>query len=335
VALRHGVIVQVGPYFITRASLDRWMRERMRATPATERLVPPEFVTCVTHLREEPATAEDSEADGAQLQKECAERYRGVQQSTLERLIASVWVLEGARELGASASSGVGAQAQLKAAGTARRAATVAPGISTAATRELRAVHAAIADRAGSPGRAEVARHYEQHRGRYVAAQERRDVEIVKAKTEARASQAKREIASGKSFAQMVKESGLAEADYSSEGLAPGLLPNVYGEPKLNRAMFAARPNVLTGPIGTSFGYFVFEVKKVKPARYKPLSAVARSIRDELTRRRRRQALAAFLARWHAKWSAKTTCSPGFVVRGCQEFSGSGMAPPNVLYTLG
>jgi len=328
-----GIAAQVGPHAVTRASLKALVARALRAIPASERPQPPEFDACVRHLKEEPATPEDSEAGRAQLKHECLERYRGVQQQTLERLIAGVWVLEGARELGVS-STGAEATAGLTRAASVPGDATIGTALDLAAKRDVIAMRMALAQRARIPDRTEIADYYRRHRARYVSVQEHRDLNIVGTHTEARATQIRLELASGKSFAQVVKESGVRQADYSSEGLALRLSPNVYGEPRLNRAMFAARPGVLTGPVATIFGYYIFEVKKIYPARYKSLSAVAASIRSQLTKQRRTRAFASFLARWRAKWTAETSCRQGFVVPGCREFDGSGAEPPNELYAL-
>lgn len=330
--LRSGVIAQIGPYAVAGASLQRWVDAELRALPAGERPQPPGFDACVAQLEAEPATPEDSQASRAQLQGECRERYREIRRRALERLIAAVWVLEGAHELDANSGDSA-VSAQLDAVAT--RDAIIRTQLGEVAKHEVAAIRDQLTRRTRAVSAGEVAEYYAQHRDRYVATQERRDVQLVGAKTEARALRAKQELAAGKSFAEVVKESGLREADYSSEGLARALVPNVYGEPKLNRAMFVAKPGVLSGPIGTSFGYYVFKVKAIHPASFKPLRTVAASIRSELNGRRRRSALASFRAQWRAKWTAKTSCSSGNVVRGCREFDGSGAGPANELYTLG
>jgi parvulin-like peptidyl-prolyl isomerase len=101
------------------------------------------------------------------------------------------------------------------------------------------------------------------------------------------------------------------------------LQPHVYGEPKLNRAIFAATPGVLTGPIGTSYGYFVFDVVKIRFEHEQPLREVQASIQRQLARPLQERALAGFIKQWRAKWTARTDCSPGDVVPECRQFKPS------------
>jgi hypothetical protein len=302
-----------------------------RSASEPEVLTPPAFAACVQRLKEEPATPEDIEAGPSKLRQECHERYRGAQEQALESLIATVWVLEGARELGTD-PRGLTAIAELER--DVRGGTTIDPQLGSRAKREVETINAAVARRVKPVSSNEVAVYYARHRDKFAAKEELRDVELAKTDTEAKAYQVKQELAGGKAFAQVVKESGVREADYAKEGLAIELRSDTYGEPSLNRAMFAARPNVLSGPVGTTFGWFVFEVKRIRPARYKPLRSVAASIRAQLTRDGRHHALIAFVEAWQAKWTARTSCRTGYVVRGCHELRGTGGQPPNALYAL-
>jgi len=325
-SLPHGAVAQIGAHPVPSATLQRWIEARTRRLPSASKLVPPAFTACVAHLKEEPATPEGSEGDPAHLRAECEARYEALRRQTLEQLISAVWVLEAAKEVRAGSLGGItgffNGRGEID-----PRAAASAAGVAGAVRRTVRARTPPVTD-------AEVASYYAQHRSKYTTVQERRDVELARSQTVTRATAVKRELEAGKTFARVVKEGGVSEADFSSHGLVLELRPNEYGEPNLNSAIFAAKRDQLLGPIGTAYGYFVFEVKMIHPGRYRPLSAVASSIRTVLQRERDERAVAQFVAAWHSKWTARTSCGE-FIVRGCKGFDAAASTdlPPS-LYSL-
>ncbi len=326
--LPSGAVARVGAYLISGSALDRWLRERMRKLPPATRLLPPSFTDCVAQLKEEPVTPEGSEGDPAQLRKECQTRYEAARRQRLGEALAAVWTLEAAREAGVDAGR---AKPLARLLGPER----IDPGLLAEASSAAAVVRRAIASGVRPVSDGDVARYYSQHRERYATVPELRDVRLARTQTQARGNLVREELEGGKTFAQVVKESGVAEADFSSNGLVLELRPTEYGEPNLNHAIFSARPNELSGPIQTVYGFFVFEVKKIHPGRFKPLSEVTGSIRQELSRRREEQAIARFVSAWHAKWTARTSCAGGIVVRGCKGFDAAASTEmPSTLYSF-
>jgi PPIC-type PPIASE domain len=324
-----GTAARVGSHLVSGLALERWLAERMRSLPPGARLLPPSFADCVAQLKEEPITPEGSEGNPVQLRKECAARYEAARRQGLEQVIAAVWTLEAAREMGVGSGQTASAQQLL---GQDR----IDPGLLAAATSAAAAVHGAIARSLRPVTAADVARYYAQHRARYTTVPELRDVQLARTQTLARGNLVREEIEDGKTFAQIVKESGVREADFSSNGLVLELRPTEYGEPNLNHAMFGSQLNELLGPIDTVYGYFVFEVKKIHPAHFKPLGEVAGSIRNELSHRQEVQAIARFVAAWHAKWTARTSCAGRLLVRGCPGFDAATSTDlPAALYSFG
>jgi hypothetical protein len=189
------------------------------------------------------------------------------------------------------------------------------------------AIRRAVKRRVGPMTATRVANYYATHRQLYLVPQQR-DLRIVRTRVEAEALAVKRELASGKTFASVVRaisarEPGLQQPFLSKEGLVLGLKPGVYNEKPLDHAIFRARPGVLLGPVNIVLGFpgsFVFEVTRVVPARQKPLAEVAASLRRELPEHFYQQAIVSFIREWRAKWTARTDCSPGFVVLRCRQF---------------
>jgi PPIC-type PPIASE domain len=314
---RPAVVARVGPYTITEAALARAMRAKLDSAPAAERLVAPDFTACVGHLKEESTARGEAALGPAQLRRECRARYERTLQTVLDGLISDDWLIGAARELGAQigAARDLGAQigaARRLGAPVDGRSLEKSPGLAYEAIR--RAVRASVRPAT----RAQVADYYARHRFQYLLAGER-DVRIARTETQAEAARARAELASGRSFASVVRTLRARQADFSREGLVMGLRPHVYGEPNLDQAIFTARRGVLTGPMRTWFGWFVFEVTRVRVQRERPLRDVEASIRRRLTAPAQEQALAAFFKRWRATWRARTDCSPGYVVPDCRQ----------------
>ena len=304
------VVARVGPDVITAAMLGRQVVAERDSDGSGVRLLPPSFRACVDQ-REAQVARRDGAAQRARFETECRGRYRALQRRALQRLISAEWLIGGARELGVATGA---------AEGERQTRGLVPAAISGRAAQSIRS---AVEARAGPLSQSQVSGYYAQHKYLYVSGEQEREVYIAKTAAKVTAMRVEHEIAAGRSFAQVVKESGVAQADYSDEGLVLELRPREYGEPRLNRAIFSAKPGVLTGPVSTSFGYFVFKVRGVSAAHYKPLAAVEAIIRRGLRRNRRLQALERFARRLSARWTARTSCRRGYEVPGCRQAGGS------------
>ncbi|MCW3018578.1 MAG: peptidylprolyl isomerase [Solirubrobacterales bacterium] len=313
-------IARIGPYSLKGAMFNSFVEAALRSESASEPLIPPQFNACVAHLRAEAVTIGEHANGPSQLRSECQTRYQAVLQAALERLISDEWWIVGAREFGVSVSEPGG-----------RRSADVA--LEARARLASEAIRRAVLGRVAPVTRAQIVSYYEQHRFEYLVAGER-DLRIARTLTRAAAATVKADVASGRSFASVVKRLTVQQPVDSSAGLVLELQPHTYGEPNLNEAIFTAAPHVLSGPVDTWFGYFVFEVTKVRSERETPLAEVEASIRQRLQRPRQERALATFDKQWNATWTARTSCSPGDVIPKCRQFRGVPVAPPEDLSTL-
>jgi hypothetical protein len=160
--------------------------------------------------------------------------------------------------------------------------------------------------------RGEVAAFYRQHRRDYRVPQ-RRYFDIDNLRSEAAALRAKREVEAGASFTTMSLHEELTD-----------VLGSNPGRHAIERAIFAARPHVLGGPVllADAGDHSLFEVTRIIPAGYRPLAGLEGAIRDRLAGEHGRRALAAFLAAWRAKWVARTSCNAGYDVPACRQFAG-------------
>jgi foldase protein PrsA len=338
------IVVRVGPYSIAGATLNRFVRAELRSEPSSEQLVPPDFSACVAHLEAESAAIGERPRGPSQLRRECQTRYRAVAQAVLDRLISYEWLIGGARELGVPIGDREakvsldryrhedfpsGAQFRRFLAG--RTLADIM--LETRAKLAPAAVRRAIKDRVRPMTQAQIMSYYALHRFQYLLAAER-DLKIARTATEAAAVKVRAEIASGRSFASVVGRLSVRQPVNSNEGSVLELQPHTYGEPNLNQAIFTAAPGVLVGPVRTWFGYFVFEVTRIRFERERPLAQVQAAIRRRLARPLQEQALAGFVKQWRTRWTARTDCSPGYVVPECRQFRGSPAPSPEGLSPL-
>jgi foldase protein PrsA len=257
-------------------------------------------------------------------------RYRTLEQQALQFLVSS------RRLIGEAARQGLGvSEREVKQRADAREAAAFSGGqaefaaflkasgqtladVDLEARSELASekLRRTIVSGIRAVTQAQAAGYYKQHLQEFLIP-EVREVRISNRKTAAAALALKREVAAGTSFAARSQRETLQR----SSGGVPG-----EGHP-LTRAIYAARPNVLSGPVKERVDYYyVFEVKRALPATRRTFAEVRQAIIRRLTAQRRRRALANFASAIRARWAAKTSCRPGYVVPGCRQYEGPAVA---------
>lgn len=166
----------------------------------------------------------------------------------------------------------------------------------------------------------QIASYYGRHRQSFLIP-ERREIEVTNRKSQALAQAIKRQVASGRSFASAAKWRFKRE----SVELSPLAYSASRGsDAALARAIHFARANVPTGPVLVHrIDYYVFEVRRITPARQQTLAQVKGSISRQLAAEQQQRALAAFIAAWRRRWIARTSCAPGYVVQKCRQYSGA------------
>lgn len=289
----------------------------------------------------------------AELKERCEGLYRRLLDSVLVPLISSEWVVGEAEEEGLRVSDRH-LRALLEHARSASHPSQAAfrrflEGIKETVSgwmfeTRVHLLEEALRERVvrgvGAVSAARVAQYFRKHRSDYELSEER-NIDILRAKSRARAMRAKQELESGVSFGQVVKRLGEAPVyDANAEGLIVGLKPTTFEEPVLSHAIFGARPHVVGGPVKLDLfseghaadpllalsidGYYVFVVEKVTPPHFTPFSQMRAVLTQELPEMRKDAALAKFIAPWRAKWTARTDCAPGYVVRKCRQFKSLG-----------
>jgi hypothetical protein len=342
-----GIIARVGPISISQATYDRWFAADVATEQPAFRVVPvpPRFTACIDHLQKAIERLKRTVSHG-ELKKKCSDQYRDARQRVTNRLLTNEWIVGAAEELGVRVSK----LAAEKSLGEYKRTQFSSEAGYRAFLRETHqtegdllfqrriellteGIRARLNAKVGTFTPARVAAYYRSHRGLYTDP-ETRTLHIVRTETLEEALKARREIASGKSFAKVVAGVHLEQPIYSKNGFVPVLKPHGYSQLRLNNAIFSAKPGKLSRPVRITLGYYVFEVTKVHPAHVKPLSAVRAKIEKEVPASMQRDALASFVKQWREHWRAQTLCSPGFVVERCRQYKITANTPRDDEYTF-
>ncbi len=333
-------MVQVNGTPIAKSTVQHWIAvasaSSAASTGSTSKPVvpePPAYTACIAHLKAiEPKPAKGQKAKTeAQLKTECEEQYKAAQQQVLGFLIAVDWIFDEAESMGVKVTDKevVKHFNELKKAQfptEAKFQAFLASTGETVSDLLLRIkqsmlekkIQEKVTKAHKNVTEAEVAKYYDEHKSTY-GQPEKRNLRIVLTKTEAAAKQAKSEIESGKSFASVAKSKSIDPTSKDSGGELPGV---VKGEEQkaLSEAVFAAKQGVLSGPVKTPFGYYIFEVKSTSPATQQTLAQVKTTIKQQLQSTGQQTSLSKFVKEFQKKWKAKTECRSGYVVEDCQEY---------------
>lgn len=334
-------VVQVDGKPISKTTFNHWIGVASAAgatalpgqkAPKSVIPEPPAYTACIAHLKEtepKPTKGQQPKTE-AQLKTQCEQQYKALQQQVLGFLISSDWVLGEAGEMGVNVTDKqvVAHFNQLKKQQFPKEAefqkflASTGQSISDLLLRvKLSMLSTKIQEKVTKAKKnvneAEVAKYYNEHKSQY-GQPERRDLRIVLTKTESAAKQAKSEIQSGKSFATVAKSKSIDPTSKNTGGELPGV---VQGEEQkaLSEAVFAAKQGVLSGPVKTPFGYYVYEVKAIHAPTQQSLAQVKSTIKQQLAAQGQQGALSTFVKEFQKKWKGKTECRSGYVVQDCKE----------------
>ncbi len=101
--------------------------------------------------------------------------------------------------------------------------------------------------------------------------------------------------------------------------------------PEISNAIFASRTGVVSKPLPLNGRWSVFIVRKIVPAKLKPLAVVRRELIRRLVAQRHREIVASFERELRKRWRAKTSCRRGYVVQKCAQYTGPEVAEESVL----
>jgi parvulin-like peptidyl-prolyl isomerase len=341
-------VVQVNGNPITKATFAHWMAVAATSTSAGTGAkavvpVPPDYKECIAHLQATTPTVKGQPAPTqAQLKAQCEQQYKALQQEVLGFLISSSWVLGEAESLGVHVSDKevhkrfeeIKSQQFPRAAEFEKFLASSGQSVSDLLLRVKlnlisQKVQQKIAKKNATITHAQIAQSYKENPQRF-GQPEKRNLKVILTKTEEAANKAKKEIASGKSWASVAKSASIDPVTKNNGGVLVGVVKG-QEEKSLDSAVFAAKTNVVQGPIKTVFGYYIFEVTSITPGNQLTLAQAEASIRQQLIATHQQAALTSFIKEFKKRWQAKTECRPGYVQMNCKEYKApktpSGVTP--------
>jgi foldase protein PrsA len=334
-------VVNVGGTPITKVTFAHWMSVASAssatasgaAAPKPAVPEPPSYTACIAHLQaNQPKPAKGVTVPGpARFKSECETQYKSLQQEVLGFLISSQWVIGEASSLGVKVSDTevkkrfeqIKSQQFPKPAEFEKFLASSGQSVSDLLLRvKLNLLSSKIQQKIvkskSNVTQAQVAKYYNEHQSRF-GVPEKRSVEIILSKTEAAAKKAKQEVESSKNFASVAKRVSTDPVSKTGGGLLPEVVKG-QEEKALDTAIFSASKNVLSGPIKTAFGYYIFEVKSVKTGSQQTLAQAQASVKAQLVATAQQAALSKFVKDFKKKWTSKTDCRSGYVVTDCKQY---------------
>jgi foldase protein PrsA len=330
-------VVSVDGNSITKDTFNHWMSVAAAssatapgAKPAIP--VPPKYTACIASAKAaaKPVKGQSPPTEAA-LKSQCAQQYKSLQQEVLGFLISSNWVIGEAKSLGVKISDKevkkqfekIKSQQFPKAAEFEKFLKTSGQSVSDLLLRVKlnllsQKIQQKIVKQKSKVTQAQIAKYYKENPKRFGVA-EKRNLLIILTKTEDQAKKAKQEIESGKSFESVAKRVSIDPASKSNGGKLAGVVKG-QEEKSLDAAVFSAKKNVLTGPIKTPFGYYIFEVQTITPGSQQTLKQAEASIKSQLTATQQQSALSKFVKEFKKKWMSKTDCRAGYVVTDCKQY---------------
>jgi foldase protein PrsA len=304
---------------------------------------PPQFKSCVAQVRSKIPSL--SKTPDKQVASDCKQLFTSLSSQVMDFLIKAYWYQADAHKLKISVSD---AQVQ-KALATAKKAqfptaaqfnAFLTQSGLTAAdvlyrVRVSQLYNKLLAKHPTTVSNAQIAAYYQAHQTQF-GAPEARDIRIVLTKTQGQAQAARSALKGGSSWAAVVKKFSIDPTTKKTGGLLKAVTKGQQ-DAALNAAAFAAPLNKLGGPVKGQFGYYVFEVTKIKPATQQSLAQATPQIKQTLTQQVQTAAAAAVDKQAKKDFGKQTTCTSTYSMADCNGYkapkataapTGAGSAAP-------
>ena len=326
-------VAKVDDGVITKAEFDKWLKTAASGAQQQggQSVVPdpPQFEKCVAAGRSQPVPKGSAKPSASALKKQCRQQYDQLKKDVMQFLIQSQWVQQEAKARGVEVTD-----AEVKRSFEDQKKQAFKTDkeykkfLKTSAMSEddilfrvkLDTLQTKLTQKVTEDEKKissqDIENYYNKNKKRF-AQPERRDLNVVLTKTKAKAEAAKKELDDGASFKAVAKKYSIDEASKSQGGKLPDVAKGQQ-EKSLDTAVFAAETGKVSGPVKTQFGYYVFEVSKVKKGAQQSLEQATETIRKLLRSQREQKALDRFTKDFRRRYRDKTTCAQGFRVAGCK-----------------
>jgi foldase protein PrsA len=330
-------VAKVGDAKITKAQYDHWLtagvKQQAQSTGVSPANVvvpdPPNFTKCIAGKQKQPVPAGVPKPDPKSLKAQCKQEYDGVSQQTLQFLISSQWLSQEAAKRKITASDKevqttflqqkkqsfpkeADYQKFLQTSGQSQTDLLYRVKLSVLTNK----LQQSIVKNKGTVSSAAVADYYNKNKQRF-AQPETRDLEVVLAAKKPKADAALKAIKSGTPWAKVAKQFSSDSASKSQGGKLPGVTKGQQ-EKTFDAAIFSAQKGKVLGPIKTQFGFYVFRVTKITPAKQQTLAQVSTTIKNLLQSQQQQKALNDFVKDFQKRYKDMTNCAKGYIVQQCK-----------------
>jgi parvulin-like peptidyl-prolyl cis-trans isomerase-like protein len=160
----------------------------------------------------------------------------------------------------------------------------------------------------------DVVNYYEQHRAQFYVP-ELRVVDLREnSPTRSAAIALGRRLGPGERFMRgALREDVAKQTSYEAAHRENGALVHT---------IMTTQVGSVSDPVKFKRAWVLAVVRKVIPARFKPIAAVAAEVGAHLSAERRRLAMSNFIRAFRSRWTVKTDCRPGYVVQKCAQYRG-------------
>lgn len=329
-------VARIGGTRITRGFLEHWIAVTTHGQAGAPK--PPEYAACVQYLIS--AGAETSTTE--ELRRACRQRYEQSSETALSYLIHDRWLIGEAAEEGVKADQArVKAETTLQGRHGEEVRQTLASTGETISDFRLNLLLNQLSDRfyrklerkVPAITGARISAYYRLHKNSF-AVPERRDLYVVRIGDLPAANKAKRELERGTSFATIVENAPLMQPHEAHGGLIHGLEPDNWPEEPLSRDVFRAPLDTLNGPVQISLGYYIFKVVRRYPPRPRTLAEARPEVAQQLHLALRDRTISRFVTAFRRRWTSRTNCLPGYVVKYCKQYKPSKTASPEASTAL-
>ena len=327
-----GAVAKVGDETITQEDFDKWLKTAAMGQAQGGKAVvpdPPEFTKCVAAKKKAPAPQGQDKPSDSELKKQCETEYDTLKREVMQFLIQASWVQQEAEQQDINVSdkqiqkSFEDQKKQAFPTDKAYKEFLTSSGMTeddilfrVKLDQLQQKLTQKVTEDAKKVSDGDIEEYYDKNKKRF-AQPETRDLRVVLTKNEAQAKKAKKALEDGDSFKSVVKKYSQDEASKAQGGKLPAVSEGQQ-EPAFNKAIFGARKGELEGPVKTQFGWYVFEVEKIKPASQQTLEQSKETIKNLLRSERQQKALDNFIKDFRDEYKDETNCADDFRVAECK-----------------
>jgi parvulin-like peptidyl-prolyl isomerase len=317
---------------INKSEFNHWLNVASKSS-GTNAAVPdaPNFTKCIAAKRKttpKPAKGQPKTTDD-QLKKQCQSEYNALRTQVVGLLVSYKWIQgeadkQGVKVTDAEVQKSFDAQRKqnfpkdadfqkfLKTSGQSQADILMRVKLDLLSQK----IRDKVIKGKDQVSDAQIQAFYDKNKSRFTQP-ETRDLQIVLTKSQAKAKQARAALQSGQPWGKVVKKYSVDNASKSNGGKLPGQAKGTL-EKSLDAAAFSAPKSKLIGPVKTQFGYYVFRVTKIKPAKTQSVADAKSTIKQTLASQNQQKALDSFVADFRKRWREKTECQSGFTTSDCK-----------------